>query len=659
MRRLPLLLVALLLARAPALAADVIAPNAHLHVDGVPPIAASLAASIAPFAEFRPRSVASWHPVERALLVATRMGNTTQLNRVDVPMAALAPVTDYADPVRNGLWWKSKPGALVFVRDMGGNEQRQLYRLDPGAKEPALLTDPSRVHTALALNRARDRILVGSTDLDKTGKRENPQTDVTLLDPLDPAHPRAMMRLPGTGWDEFDFAFDDRRIAMIDARSVSDTDVYVYAIDSGKRTRVLPREGETPAHPIASSAPQFSRDGKSLFLTTDRDGEFQRAARLDLASGAIEYFGPADWDVDELSLSPDGKAIAMVINEAGVGALRIYDADTRREVVAPALPTGRVSGIQWRPDASELAFNLQSAQGPSEVWSFVPASRTTVQWTQNQVPGLDARQFASAQPIAWQSFDGRTIRGFITRPPARFAGPRPVVIDIHGGPEGQSRPGFNGRWNYLLDQMGIAIVEPNVRGSLGYGKTFVGLDNGRLREDSVKDIGSLLDWVAKDPALDAKRVVVVGGSYGGYMSLAVATRYSDRIAGAVDVVGIANFVTFLENTESYRRDLRRVEYGDERDPSMRAFLTSISPVTNAAAIKKPLLVAQGRNDPRVPYTESEQIVATVKHGGAPVWYVLADNEGHGFVRKDNADYFFLSMVEFIATTTGTASQPAR
>jgi dipeptidyl aminopeptidase/acylaminoacyl peptidase len=204
-----------------------------------------------------------------------------------------------------------------------------------------------------------------------------------------------------------------------------------------------------------------------------------------------------------------------------------------------------------------------------------------------------------------------------------------------------------GRWNYFIDEMGIAIVEPNVRGSTGYGKTFVALDNGMRREDSVQDISALLDWIATQPDLDAGRVIVEGGSYGGYMVLAVAARYGERIAGAIDVVGVANFVSFLENTESYRRDLRRVEYGDERDPAMRAFLTRISPVSNADRIRAPLFVVHGRNDPRVPYTEAEQIVAAARKNNVAVWYLLADNEGHGFARKANADYLFYAMIEFI------------
>jgi len=290
---------------------------------------------------------------------------------------------------------------------------------------------------------------------------------------------------------------------------------------------------------------------------------------------------------------------------------------------------------------------IASAQSPGDAYAIDVRDNKVTRWTESKVAGLDATQFRSAERIEWKSFDGRPIGGFIVRPPAKFAGKRPVLISIHGGPEAQARPGFMGRWNYFVDVMGVALIEPNVRGSTGYGKTFTTLDNGMKREDSVKDIGALLDWIRTQPDLDADRVLVEGGSYGGYMVLGVATNFPDRIAGAIDIVGVANFVSFLENTESYRRDLRRVEYGDERDPAMRAFLTKISPANNADRIRKPLLVVQGRNDPRVPYTEAEQIVAAARKNGVPVWYLLADNEGHGFARKANADFLFYTMIAFI------------
>jgi dipeptidyl aminopeptidase/acylaminoacyl peptidase len=233
------------------------------------------------------------------------------------------------------------------------------------------------------------------------------------------------------------------------------------------------------------------------------------------------------------------------------------------------------------------------------------------------------------------------------RPDARkFPGPRPVVINIHGGPESQSRPGFLGRNNYYLDELGIAILYPNVRGSSGYGKTFLTLDNGFKREDSVKDIGAFLDWVARDPGLDAQRVAVMGGSYGGYMTLASMVHYSDRLRCGVDIVGISSFLTFLKNTQDYRRDLRRVEYGDERDPAMAEFMAKIAPLHNVEKITKPLFIVQGLNDPRVPVTEAEQMAQAIRGRGGEVWYLMAKDEGHGFAKKKNADFQFVSTIQF-------------
>jgi dipeptidyl aminopeptidase/acylaminoacyl peptidase len=521
-------------------------------------------------------------------------------------------------------------------------------------------------------------MLVGSTDVDRSGaRRENPTLDVTLVDPLDPAGAKKIATLPGTGWGDFSYSFDERRLAMSEFRSVTETYVWVMDLATGERRRVLPAPGADPTRTVASTELAFSRDGRGLFLTTDRDGEFQRASYLDLATGALEAFGPANWDVEQLALSRDGRTIAMVVNEAGVGVLRLFDADTRRELPRPQVPIGAVSGVQWHPDSTALAFDLDSSRSPGDVYVLDVAANRVSRWTESTVAGLDASRFAVQTPIEWKSFDGRTISGFIARPPSAatagpsqgrqpplggearearsggnntFTGRRPVMIQIHGGPEGQARPGFIGRWNYYVNELGVAIIEPNVRGSLGYGKSFVSLDNGTKREDSVRDIGALLDWIATQPDLDPSRVIVAGGSYGGYMSLAVATTYSDRIAGAIDVVGIANFVTFLERTETYRRDLRRVEYGDERDPAMRAFLERISPVNNAAKIGKPLFVVHGKNDPRVPYTEAEQIVEIARRNGTPVWYLLAANEGHGFAKKENADFYYYATIRFLQET---------
>ena len=246
------------------------------------------------------------------------------------------------------------------------------------------------------------------------------------------------------------------------------------------------------------------------------------------------------------------------------------------------------------------------------------------------------------------SFDGERVSGFLYLPDAaRFPGRRPLMVNIHGGPESQYRPGFLGRNNYLINELGIAVFYPNVRGSTGFGKRFVALDNGPFRrEDSVKDIGAFLDALAANPRLDPARFAVAGGSYGGYMCFASSIFYGARLRGANCVVAISSFVTFLENTQDYRRDLRRVEYGDERDPEQRAKLTAISPLTRAREIKIPLLVVTGANDPRVPASEADQIIAAVRAQGGQAWHLLGQNEGHGFAKKENADYQFWASLMF-------------
>jgi dipeptidyl aminopeptidase/acylaminoacyl peptidase len=336
-----------------------------------------------------------------------------------------------------------------------------------------------------------------------------------------------------------------------------------------------------------------------------------------------------------------------VTNENGVSALHLLDAATAKERPAPRLPLAVIASVAWHPNGRDLGLSLSEARAPYDAYSIDVPSGKVDRWTESETGGLVASGFAATELVRFKSFDGREISGLLYKPPARFTGPRPVVISIHGGPEGQARPDFLGRANYLVSELGVAMVLPNVRGSAGYGKSFLKLDNWEKREDSVKDIGALLDWITTRPDLDASRVMVTGGSYGGYMTLAVATHYDDLIRCSLDVVGISNFVTFLEHTEPYRRDLRRVEYGDERDPKMREFLTQISPLNHADRIRKPIFIVQGQNDPRVNYTESEQMVAQLKKQATPVWYLKAKDEGHGFGKKKNQDFQFYSTVAFI------------
>jgi dipeptidyl aminopeptidase/acylaminoacyl peptidase len=325
----------------------------------------------------------------------------------------------------------------------------------------------------------------------------------------------------------------------------------------------------------------------------------------------------------------------------------LFDTTSRKEQPVSGLPKGIVSGVQWHKNNRDLGFNISSARATSDAYSLDADSKKLDRWTTSETGGINTADLSEPDLIHWKSWDGRTISGFLYHPSAKFSGKRPVIINIHGGPEGQFRPTFLGRSNYFLKELGVAILFPNVRGSSGYGKTFLAADNGTLREGSYKDISALLDWIKQQPALDPERVLVTGGSYGGFMTLAVATNYNDRICCSIDVVGPSNLVTFLEHTSGYRQDLRRVEYGDERDPKMREYLESIAPANKAKNITKPLFVIAGKNDPRVPESESRQMVDIVRHNGTPVWYLMAKDEGHGFRKKKNLDFQFNAMVMFM------------
>ena len=627
-------------------------PNANLVVQGIPPLPASIAQDVARYTDFRGHGFVAWHPLRREMLISHRKagGNTAQLFRLSGPMAEPEQLTEFADPVSGAAYEPREGKYIVYGRSSGGNEATQLYRLDPETRASTLLTDPNERHAPQGWLRQSSRLLVASVPLDRTaqgGTRAKVTTRFRLIDPVNPQATRLVAELEGGGWFAGEVSPDDRQVSMTRYLSANESQVWVLDIESGKTTQLLPAAGKTER--TAYNAGGFSPDGRAMYVTSDRAGEFSELMRLDLADGSLKRItAHIPWDISGVTDTADGALIALQANVEGRDQLRLFDGKTLAELPLPSLPAGSVGSSQFHRKLPDLAFSLNSAQGPSQLYTLNPGTGQVEQWTRAYAPpGVDMSRFTEQQIIRWKSFDGLPISGLMNLPPASFKGKRPVLIAIHGGPESQARMGFLNRNNYYLNELGVAIIQPNVRGSSGYGKSFLAMDNGMKREDSVKDIGALLDWIATQPNLDASRVMVTGGSYGGYMSLAVSVHYADRIAGAIDIVGISNFVSFLNNTESYRRDLRRVEYGDERDPAMREFLQRISPLTQASRIKKPLFVVQGKNDPRVPYTEAEQIVAKLRENKVPVWYLRAENEGHGFARKENADFQFYATVQFM------------
>lgn len=557
--------------------------------------------------------------------IATRFGNTSQIHLVRTPLGMREQITFFDEPVGGAGVIPGGSGKIGFVKDTGGDEFGLPWVFDTATgRATRLFSEPRTQNAAFAFTDDGKR-LAWTVTRSGTATRE-----IKLMDGLDPSTTRTIFTGEGS-WSALDWSDDGSKILLSQYISVGESRRHILDVATGKTTQI------TPELTVAYDGGEFSADGRSVFIVSDEGAQFQRLVRIDLATGARTVLTPdTNWDVESVDLSPDGRTIAYTINEDGLSVLRLMDTRTGRAIRGPTLPPGVIGGLRFDEEGRRLGFSLSTADSPSDVWSYDLRARALTRWTRSEIGGLDPKSFVAPEVIRFASFDGRQIPSFVYRPKGRN-GRAPVIIDIHGGPEAQSRPAFSSARQYWVNELGAAVLVPNVRGSTGYGKEFVGLDNGFKRLDAVKDIGALLDWVATQPDLDPKRVVVYGGSYGGYMVLASMVAFNDRLAGGVDIVGISNFVTFLQNTEGYRRDLRRVEYGDERDPKMRAFQEQIAPLNNAAKITKPLFVIQGANDPRVPRSEAEQIVQRVRSNGGDVWYMLAMDEGHGFAKKANRD----------------------
>ena len=606
---------------------------AALVADGVPPVPVELAARTRPYMEFRTAAFLGWHPREKSLLVATRFGNTNQVHRVARAGGAREQLTFEDDRIVAASHAPVTGDVTVVQKDVGGNEFYQLYSLAEGRL--TLLTDGKSRNQFGAWS--HDGRLIGYTSTRRNGS----DADLYVMDPRDRATDRRVAQVDGGGWSFADFSPDRKRGLVREYVSITKSNLWLLDLESGALTPVGDHR-----KPIAYDTAQFAPDG-TLWVTSDEGADFLRLGTIDPATGRFTPRAPETrWDVETFDVSDDGRLVAYVLNDAGRGTLRVLDVGTGA-VRTVALPAGVIGGLEFAP-WGEIGLTFTSARTPSDAYSVDAKTLAVTRWTRSETGGLDPERNVEPETLEVKSFDGLAMSGFLYRPdPRRFPGPRPLIVNIHGGPESQSRPGFLGRNNYLINELGIAIFYPNVRGSSGYGKRFVSLDNGPFRrEDSVRDVAAFLDALARDPLLDAERFAVAGGSYGGYMCYASAIFYGARLRGANCVVAISSFVTFLENTQSYRRDLRRVEYGDERDPKQRQKLLEISPLTRVGEIRLPMFVVTGANDPRVPASEADQIVAAIRANGGSAWHLVGQDEGHGFAKKVNQDYQFWTGLLF-------------
>jgi dipeptidyl aminopeptidase/acylaminoacyl peptidase len=611
----------------------------NLVTDGIPALPFAYISDVKNYTESRGASLATWHPLRKEMIISTRFANSNQLHYVKMPAGDRKQITFFDEPISGASFEPIKGEYFLFTKDIGGNEFSQIYRYDMATKKITLLSDGKRSQNGgMRWSHRGDRIAYGTT------MRNGKDRDIHVVNPLDKATDKMILENSGGGWGAVDWSIDDSKLLIGEGISVNESRLYLVDISTGVKTRLLPEKDERTNFDGVS----FSKDGKGIYIITNKDSEFNRLAYYDLASKKISFISSSiPWDVESAELSDDGKQMVFITNENGLSKLYVMQTATMQFSAMPNLPTGVMGGVEWCSDSKSLGLTFSSFDASADVYEYDTETKQLTRWTESELGGMDISGLPPPQLISWKSFDGKMISGYLYKAANKFSGKRPVIINIHGGPEGQSRPTFLGRLNYFINEMGISLIFPNVRGSTGYGKTFVDLDNGIKREESVKDIGTLIDWAAQQSDLDANRIMITGGSYGGYMTLAVAYLYSDKIRCSLDVVGISNFNTFMKNTEAYRRDLRRVEYGDERDPKMAAFFEAIAPLNHTDKIKKPLFVVQGGNDPRVPFTESIQMKDKIKQNGGTVWFLMAKDEGHGFRKKNNQDFQFYATLEFI------------
>ncbi len=624
------------------------ANNGQLLMEDIPPIPQSVVADLNRYQNTRSAAFRGWDKEGKGIFVSTRFGDVSQVHYVGQPGGARTQMTFFDEPI-GGLSRQPNGSKMAFTMDAGGSEFSQIFLLDPeGVEDAVMLTDGESRNGAVVWDRSGQWIAYQST------RRNGASNDIWMMDVNKPETAGIVLESPdGTWWGGADFSADNQKLLVVNYVGNMDSRVHLLDLKTGDM-RMLAGDPEKGG---ANLAMAFDREGTGFFYLTDQNGEFQQLAWQSLEEGAGPEYITADipWHIEGGALSEDRTRAAFTVNENGFSRLYLLDPESREYIAVEGIPTGLVGSMEFSPDGRTLGMTLNTSQTPSDSFTLELGDTALeygemTRWTYSEVGRLDTDSFVIPELVSYPTFDSGkggpdSIPAWVYKPEGE--GPHPVVIVIHGGPEAQARPSFSSTYQMWVQKLGAAVVRPNVRGSDGYGKNYMSLDNGFKREDSVKDIGALLDWIATQPDLDENRVAVYGGSYGGYMVLASAVHYSDRLKAAVDVVGISNFVTFLENTQSYRRDLRRVEYGDERDPAMRKHLEAISPLNHVEKINVPMFVVQGQNDPRVPVTEAEQIVNALRANGQPVWYMNALNEGHGYRKKENADIYQQATVMFL------------
>jgi len=614
----------------------------NMILEDVPEIPLEIKSRIRQYQNTRSASFADWLPNNEGILLSTRFGNTSQLHTIKSPGGARNQITYFDEPVTDGYFCPSSNyNGFLFTKDIGGNEFSQIYWYDMNTRISEMISDGESVNFGILWSNKGDKFALTSN------RRNKKDFDIYVSNIKSPKD--AIIRIDrGSGyWIATDWSPDDSKLIVIQYLSSTKSNSFILDLKTNELTQI--NNDKIEATFIAMA---WDHTGKSIYATTNRGKEFNTLVEYDINTGKIIYITDGiPWDINEFTTNNAKTRAAFTVNENGFNQLYLFDIESGKYEKVPNLPLGQIHSINFHPTREELAMVLNTTETPGDIYSLDIETMKSKRWTTSEVGGLNTTSFPKPELINFETYDEvegkkRNIPAFVYKP-LNSARPFPIMISIHGGPEGQHVPKFSSFYAFLANEMGIAVIAPNVRGSAGYGKTYLKLDNGFNRENSVKDIGKLIEWIEKQPEFDKERIAVFGGSYGGYMVLSSMYNFNDKLKCGVDIVGISNFVTFLENTEEYRRDLRRAEYGDERDPEMRAYLLSISPTSHVDEFTKPLFVIQGANDPRVPATESEQMVKSIRENNGKVWYMLAKDEGHGFKKKENRNLMREAIALFL------------
>jgi len=623
------------------------ANEGQLILHGVPEIPPELVDRIKQYQNVRSAAFLAWTSDGKGMYIRTQFSEVSQVHRVSAPGGTRQQLTWYPEPVGQ-VMRRTNGRELAITMDEGGGERDQIILFDPNTASSRRLSD----------GQSRNRILRWSRDgkllAFQSTRRNGRSNDLWLMDPDHPDRAELLLEAPAGSWlGPADFSDNGRYLLVQQFLGVDDSRIQVLNL----RDRTANLLAGDPERPSGNRAISFDRNGEGFYFITNVRGRAAELAWQSLEPGTPPEFltSRIGWDVTDFALSEDGRRGAFVTNEDGISRLYLLDTRKRDYSRIDQIPQGVISSLEFNPDNRRLALTISTPRTPSDVYVLElgrrpQSARSLTRWTYSEVGGLETDEFVEPRLMHYPTFDlrgdkQRMVPAFVYRPAGR--GPHPVIIHVHGGPEAQYRPAFTTRTQLWVAELGAAVIAPNIRGSTGYDLEYLALDNDYRREDAVRDIGALLDWIAEQPDLDENRVAIFGASYGGYLVLASAVHYSDRLRAGVDVVGISNFVSFLENTEDYRRAFRRYEYGDERDPEMRSFLERISPLNNVERIDIPLLVVQGRNDPRVPASESEHIVKALRERDQTVWYIEALNEGHGYERKENRNIYEQAAILFL------------